>query len=268
MDHLHRELSPVSQAAWEQIEAEAKSRIVPLLAARTLVDFAGPHGWGHSASDLGRVEEVEGPVDGVSAARRRVLPLVELRAYFSVSRSELDDADRGATDLELDELDEAVYQMALAENTTVFHGYRAGEMVGITERSSHESLALEDMEQYPKVVARATDRLRRAGVAGPYGLAIGPEIYTSIVETAEHGGHLLLDHLRQILDGPVVWAPGIGGGVVLSLRGGDFVLECGEDLSIGFRDHDRERVTLYLEESISFRVLDPSAAVALRREDR
>ena len=267
MDHLYRELAPISDSAWEQIETEAKSRLVTHLAARKLVDLHGPRGWDHSATDLGRVDEVESPAEGVRGARRRVLPLVELRADFSVSREELDDADRGADNIELPELDEAVRQIALAENTTVFHGYMAAGMLGLTEASSHSPIAIEaDMEQYPKVVARATDVLRHAGIGGPYGLAIDPETYTVIVETTEHGGYLLLDHLRQILGGPVVWAPGVECGVVLSLRGGDFVIDSGQDLSIGYLDHDAAAVRLYVEESFSFRVVEPDAAVALRRE--
>ena len=266
MDHLYRELAPVSEAAWSQIEDEAKSRLVTHLAARKLVDLEGPHGWGHSATDLGRVDEVSGPAEGVAALRRRVLPLVELRAEFSVSRQELDDADRGADDIDLPELDEAVRQLALGENSTVFHGYADAGMLGITECSSHAPIGFsDDMEQYPKVVAQAVDVLRRAGIGGPYGLAIGPEIYTGIVETTEHGGHLLLDHLRQILGGPLVWAPGVHGGVVLSLRGGDFVLDSGQDLSIGYLDHNADVVRLYVEESFSFRVLEPDAAVALTK---
>ena len=267
MDHLYRELAPVSEAAWAQIESEAKSRLVTHLAARKLVDLAGPHGWGYSATDVGRVDEVSGPAEGVAAARRRVLPLVEVRAGFAVSREELDDADRGAGDIELAELDDAVRQIAVAENVTVFHGYAAAGMLGISEQSSHPPIPIDpDMEQYPKVVARATDVLRRSGIGGPYGLAIDPDIYTGIVETAEHGGYLLLDHLRQILCGPLVWAPGVEGGVVLSLRGGDFILDCGQDLSIGYSDHDAEVVRLYVEESFSFRVLEPDAAVVLRRD--
>jgi uncharacterized linocin/CFP29 family protein len=266
MDHLYRELAPVSEAAWAQIESEAKSRLVTHLAARKLVDLAGPHGWGYSATDLGRVDAVTGPAEGVAAARRRVLPLVELRSGFAVSREELDDAERGAADIELPELDDAVRQIAVAENVAVFHGYAAAGMVGISEQSSHPPIPIEeDMEQYPKVVARAVDVLRGAGVGGPYGLAIDPDIYTGIVETTEHGGYLLLDHLRQILGGPLAWAPGVEGGVVLSLRGGDFVLDCGQDLSIGYSDHDAEVVHLYVEESFSFRVLEPDAAVVLRR---
>jgi uncharacterized linocin/CFP29 family protein len=51
---------------------------------------------------------------------------------------------------------------------------------------------------------------------------------------------------------------------VLSLRGGDFLFECGQDLSIGYDSHDKEVVHLYLEESFSFHVATPEAAVALR----
>jgi uncharacterized linocin/CFP29 family protein len=264
MDHLARSLAPVSDAAWSQIEDEAKSRLGTHLAARKLVDFSGPHGWGHSATDLGRTDEVTGPSEGVTANRRRVLPLVELRAEFAVSRQELDDADRGAGNIELPELDEAVHRIALAENAIVFHGYADAGLLGITEQTSHPPVAIDaDLEQYPRVVAQATDLLRQAGIGGPYGLAIDPAMYTGIVETAEHGGYLLFDHLRQILGGPLVWAPGLSGGVVLSLRGGDFVLDCGQDLSIGYRDHDTEVVRLYVEESFSFRVVEPDAAVTL-----
>ena len=84
-----------------------------------------------------------------------------------------------------------------------------------------------------------------------------------MVETTEHGGYPLFDHLRKILDGPLVWAPGIDGGVVLSLRGGDFLFECGQDIAIGYDSHDAENVELYFVESFSFRVATPEAAVAL-----
>jgi uncharacterized linocin/CFP29 family protein len=101
-----------------------------------------------------------------------------------------------------------------------------------------------------------------AGIGGPYGLAIGPEGYTGIIETTEQGD-LLLDHLRQILGGPVVWAPGVDGAIVVSLRGGDFVLEVGQDLSVGYLDHTAETVRLYFEESFTFRVLESDASVCL-----
>jgi len=69
--------------------------------------------------------------------------------------------------------------------------------------------------------------------------------------------------LGEILGGPIVWAPGMNGGVVVSLRGGDFLLDSGQDLSIGYESHDADSVQLYLEESFSFRVATPEAAVPL-----
>jgi uncharacterized linocin/CFP29 family protein len=264
MNHLLRDFAPLSEAAWAAIEDEARSRLTTYLAARKLVDFDGPHGWTHSATNLGHVLSIEEPAEGIDAVQRQVLPLVELRLPFVLWRATIDDAGRGATRLDLDELEEAVRTVGRAENALVFHGFPAAGIVGITEASSHDPIPLDaDLNTYPTSVAMAVNVLRVSGIDGPYGLAIGPTGFTDIIETTEHGGLLLLDHLRQILGGPVVWAPGVEGAVVLSLRGGDFVLDSGQDLSIGYLAHDAERVQLYLEESISFHVVEPDAAVAL-----
>jgi uncharacterized linocin/CFP29 family protein len=264
MDRLLRALAPISDDAWAAIEAEAKSRITTFLAARKLVDFEGPHGWGHAANNLGRVETVPGPVDDVQARLRRVLPLVELRVPFTVSRSELEDVDRGAADADFGSLDVATARLGLAENTLVFQGHSGAGIQGLLGSSSHPALRLEeDFKHYPTSVAKAVDVLRESGIGGPYGLAIAPSGYTGIIETTEHGGYPLLDHLHQILGGPVVWTPGIEGAAVVSLRGGDFVMDVGQDISMGYLSHDADGVTLYLEESLTFRVLEPDAVVVV-----
>jgi uncharacterized linocin/CFP29 family protein len=265
VSHLLREHAPVTADGWELLDAEARERLTPALAARKLVDFAGPHGWRHSATGLGRVEEIaDPPGEGVGAAQRQVLALVELRAPFSVARSELDAADRGAEDADLEALDEAAQRIAVAENAAVFHGWKEAGIAGIAESSPHEAIELgEDCERYPRHVAKAVEALLAAGIDGPYGLALGPDAHTRVLETSEHGGYPLLEHLREIAGGPLVWSPGVRGAVVLSVRGGDFLFESGEDLSIGYADHDADSVRLYLEESFSFRVATPEAAVAL-----
>jgi uncharacterized linocin/CFP29 family protein len=265
MSHLLREHAPITAAGWAEIDDEARERLAPGLAARKLVDFSGPHGWEHSATNLGRTEAIgDLPGDGVAALRRRVLPLVELRAAFSLSRAELADIDRGADDADLDPLDDAARSLAAAENRAVFHGWERAGIVGIAEASEHEAIALgEDCERYPRHVAKAVEALLAAGIDGPYGLALGPDPYTRVLETSEHGGYPLLQHLREILDGPLVWAPGVDGAVVCSLRGGDFLFESGQDISIGYDHHDADAVHLYLEESFSFRVVTPEAAVRL-----
>jgi uncharacterized linocin/CFP29 family protein len=265
MSHLLREHAPITEAGWSEIDDEARERLAPALAARKLVDFSGPHGWEHSATNLGRRRALaDAPVEGVTAAQRRVLALVELTAPFSLARDELRDADRGADDVDLAALDEAAHRIATAENRAVFHGWEAAGITGIADASPHDAITLgEDCETYPRHVARAVEALLRAGVDGPYGLALGPSAYTRVLETTEHGGYPLLDHLRKIIGGPLVWAPGVDGAVVVSQRGGDFLLESGEDLAVGYAGHDAEAVDLYLVESFTFRVVTSEAAVAL-----
>jgi uncharacterized linocin/CFP29 family protein len=264
VSHLLRGHAPITQEGWATLDSEARERVVPSLAARKLVDFEGPRGWTHSSTNLGRAEGVADAPDGIEAQVRRVLPLVEVRAPFAVARSELADADRGAEDIDLDELDTAALRVAVAENAAVFHGWSAAGIVGIAEASTNDAIPLgSDCERYPRHVAKAVDALRAAGVDGPYGLALGPEAHTNVLETSQHGGYPLLEHLREILGGPLVWAPGVRGAVVLSVGGGHFLLECGQDLSIGYASHDAQSVQLYLEESFSFRVATPEAAVAL-----
>jgi uncharacterized linocin/CFP29 family protein len=264
MNHLLRGHAPLTDSNWKLLDEEARERLAGPLAARRLVDFIGPQGWEHSATNLGRVESIDGPEDGVSALRRRVLPLVEVRVDFTVSRAEMRDDDRGAVDVDLDSLDNAAHQIAIAENSAVFNGWAKAGIAGVIETSPFEPEPLgPKADGYPRSVARAVEALREAGVEGPYGLALGPDEYIKVIESAEHGGYPLFDHLAKILEGPIVWAPGLSGAIAMSLRGGDFLLESGQDLSIGYDHHDADQVQLYLEESFSFVVATPEAAAPL-----
>jgi uncharacterized linocin/CFP29 family protein len=235
------------------------------LAARKVVDFSGPHGWEHSAETLGRVDALKAaPAAGVDAAVRQIQPLAELRTPFELSRRELAAIDRGSRDYDLQVVIDAARQAAMAEDAAVFHGYDAAGIAGISESTPHAPVVIgDDYNQYPGTVARAVATLRTAGIGGPFAIALGPRCYTGVIETTEHGGYPVLEHIRLILDGPIVWAPAVDGAVVVSLRGGDFQLSCGQDFSIGYLDHDADNVRLYLEESMTFRALSPDAGVAL-----
>ncbi len=269
MNHLFRSKAPISEEAWAEIDEEARTSLKELLAARRIVDVAGPHGWSYSSEPTGRVAAVEPPSGlEVQARVRQVQPLVELRTPFTLSRTELDAIDRGACDADLDPVRFAARRAAMAEDRAVFHGYAAGGITGLTEASPHESVIISsDYDAYPSFVATATARLKLAGVTGPYAIALGPRCYTGVIEQSEMGGYPVLEHLRLILGGPVVFAPGVDGAVVVSLRGGDFELVLGQDLSIGYLDHDVDSVELYLEESFTLKVCAPEAAIYLKYAD-
>lgn len=267
MNHLRRSLAPVSDAAWAEIEEEATRTLKATLAGRKLVDFNGPLGWHASAVGVGRVDSVaEPPVPGGRARLRRVQPLLELEVVFELDRAELDSIDRGASDADLDPVIDAARTMAMAEDRAIFHGYEGGRIEGMCEAAAGSAVTItDDYERYPVAVAAALTRLRSAGVGDPYAIALGPRCYTGLTETTSHG-YPVIEHVRRMLSGPIVWAPGVDGAVVLSMRGGDFELTVGQDVSIGYLDHDDTSVRLYLQESLTFRVLSPEAGVWLAYE--
>lgn len=264
MDLLRRELAPVLPEAWKEIDEEAKRVLRLQLGGRKLVDFDGPHGWRLASVNLGRLDLLDDPLDGgVQAGLRRVQPLAELRIPIELNQQDLDDVARGAADPELEPVVEAAERIAQVEDRAIFLGCEELGIEGILPASPHDALTLpDDPGKMPHAVVRASEVLRKEGIDGPYGIALGSEAYNSLAESAEDG-YPIRKRVTSVIDGPVVWAPALKGAVVLSVRGGDFVLTVGQDFSIGYATHDKESVELYLTETFSFRVLEPAAAVAL-----
>lgn len=266
MNYLLRDLAPIPKAAWEAIDDEARGVLKLTLAGRKLADFTGPLGWATSAIDIGRTETLPETIeDGVEPQLRKVQPMMELRVPFELKRSEMEAIRRGAKDADLEPVTQAAQKIAIAEDKVVFAGFESGNVTGIAGAADAAAMTLsEDHEEYPKVVAGAINTLRLAGVEGPYAIALGPRCYKGLTETTGSGGYRVYDHVVKLLDGPAIWAPAIDGAVVLSMRGGDFELVVGQDFSIGYLDHTAEIVRLYLQESLTFRVHAPEAAVPLR----
>lgn len=263
MNNLHRELAPISDAAWEQIDEEATRTLKRHLAARRVVDVPTPKGQSLAAVGTGHVETIEGPGEGVQATRRLAQTLVELRIPFTLRRSAIDAAERGALDADWAPLKEAAQKIAFAEDRAVFDGYAAAGIEGIRPGVSTTPLTLPSAAMgYPWAIAEAIDRLRLAGVNGPYRLVLGAVPYAAVTGGSEEG-YPVIQHIQRLVEGEIVWAPAIAGGLVLTTRGGDFQLDIGQDLAIGYLGHSEAEVVLYLQESFTFRLLTTEAAVAL-----
>jgi len=263
VDLLKRNHAPITPEAWKQIDDEAKRVLQLNLAGRKLVDFDGPHGWQYSAVNTGHLTIRTDSGLGVPWGVRGVVPLIEIRVPFELPMMEIDNASRGAV-LDLPAVVSVAEKAAHAEDTAVFNGFKAGGIEGIIPSSPHPAITIpDDYADYPSIVVDAVETLRRGGINGPYALALGPGCYAGLAQAAEDG-YPIRDRVEHFLDGPMVLAPKVDGAVLLSHRGGDFQLSVGQDLSIGYAGHDKEKVYLYLTESFAFRVLERGAAVYLK----
>jgi len=263
MNNLHRELAPISDAAWAQLEEETSRTLKRYLAGRRVVDVDGPSGVALAAVGTGHLHNIAAPAEGILARQRVVKALVELRVSFELDRQMIDDVERGSNDSDWQPAKDAAKKIAFAEDGAIFDGYSAGGIQGIRQGTSNPIKALPtDVRNYPDVIAQALSALRLVGVNGPYSVLLGAEAYTAVAEARDYG-YPVLEHLRRIVDGEIIWAPAIAGAFVLTTRGGDFDLHIGQDISIGYLSHTATAVRLYLQESFTFLLLTAEAAVAL-----
>lgn len=267
MNNLHRELAPISAAAWSQIEDEASRTLKRHLAARRVVDVPDPKGLSLSGVGTGHVRQIAAPGDGIRSVQREVKALVELSVPFQLSRQQIDDVERGALDADWTTVKEAAKKIAFAEDRAVFEGYAAAGIQGIREGSSNPKLSLPaSIKAYPFAVAQAVSQLRIAGCNGPYALVLGADAYTA-ASGGSDDGYPVFHHIERVVDGGIIWAPALAGAFLLTTRGGDFVLDVGQDISIGYSSHSADSVDLYFYETFTFRLLTTEASVVLVPEE-
>lgn len=246
MNNLYRELAPISDLAWTQIEAETSRTLKRYLAGRRVVDLKGPVGTNLSAVGTGHLQSITAPAKGVVARQREVKALVELRVPFQLGRQAIDDVDRSANDSDWQSAKDAARQIAFAEDAAIFDGCAAAGIGGIRQGVSNPAMTLPaDVSEYPEAIAQGLSQLRLVGVNGPYAVFLGADAYTALAETSDHG-YPVLEHVKRLVKDQIIWAPAIAGAFVLTTRGGDFELHIGQDVSIGYLSHDDTAVHVYL----------------------
>ena len=168
MNNLHRELAPISDSAWAEIEEETSRTLKRYLAGRRVVDVQGPGGTFLSAVGTGHLVSISAPGDGIVARQREVKPLVELRVPFELDRQQIDDVDRGANDSDWQPAKDAARQIAFAEDGAIFEGYAAAGIQGVRQATSNPIMTLPaDVREYPEAIAQALSQLRLVGRQRP-----------------------------------------------------------------------------------------------------
>lgn len=262
VDLLRRSLAPLTEKSWQEIDSTAARVIRSQITARDLVDFDGPHGWDLAAINLGRLDtSPESTAHDVPWGTRAVLPLVEARIPFQLNQMELDSIARGAKDADLDSLEVAARRIALFEETAIYNGCSAAGIEGMVPASAQTPITLsQNMEEFPKAVARAVETMSDSGITGPFILVLGPDVWASLMQSGA-GGYPPQRIIRNLIEDSPRTSPVVEGGLLISTAEGNFELTVGQDFSIGYASHDREGVELYLTESFTFRVLEPKAVL-------
>lgn len=265
-DLLRREMAPVPGQAWKQIDETASRVLKANLSARAFVDIDGPHGWEFAGLNTGRYEVLE-DAGAVPCAVRQTLPAVEVRVPIHLERPNIDDAARGCEDIDLESVEKAARDVAAFEESAIYNGFEPACIQGILVQAEGPPVSLPgNVAEFPGAVAEAVQRLRAAGQAGPYHLVLGDEAWKALMPSGS-GGYPPHRIVKNLIGGDILSSSAFKGGVVVAQTEGAFQLAVGQDLSIGYFAHDNKTVELFLTESFTFRVLDPSAVVRLTPGD-
>jgi uncharacterized linocin/CFP29 family protein len=267
MEWLRRNAAPLSAKVWNEIDNIAGSMFKQTVVARRIVDFDGPRGWGHVATQLGTFKPAQ--IQQQSGKVRFWIPdvmlLTELRADFSIPWADIDIFERVGPTLESKSIEEAAREMALAEDALIFYGSSTNP--GILTSRETPRVALSDWSQPGRLVAdllAAVEKLDTMGIKGPYEAVLSPHHYYSYLRQTGEGGVYPAAKQLGIVITKVHNSPTVDGAVLFSTRGGDFMVIVGGDFAIGYRSHDDKAVHLFCVETIAAQTLTPEAMCLIR----
>jgi uncharacterized linocin/CFP29 family protein len=265
MDTLRREAAPLSDRVWKEIDDAVGQAARHVLTARRVATFDGPYGWEHLVSSrLGTLTPCQTREGKATVCRPEVVLLAEVRAEFSVPWTAIEVFERGATRLDTRHAEDAAREVALAEDRLTLYGEPMGG--GFLTSPESPRVRTGDWRTPGRMIAdvlKAVEVLDSRGIAGPYEVVLSPARYFEYLQAEGDHGYPAPRQLKEVVGGVHRSLVVHDAGAVFSLRGGDFILSVGGDLSVGYRLHERDAVHLFCVETIGAQVVTPEAVCVL-----
>jgi uncharacterized linocin/CFP29 family protein len=266
MDILRRSSARLSDRVWKELDDAAASTARNVMTARRIATFDGPRGWDYIAAPLGTMTACATREGKAVVCVPEVALLAQIRADFSLPWSAVEAFERGGPALDAAPAETAAREVGLAEDRLAYSGDPVG--TGFLEDPRSSRFRLGDWADPARVIAdlvRAVEMLDRLTVPGPYEAVLSPDRYYAYLSAANRG-YPVTRHTKAIVADVHRCLVMRDGGALFSMRGGDFILTVGGDLSVGYRSHDRDSLHLFCVETVSPQTLDPEAVCVLEGE--
>lgn len=264
MDLLKRQLAPMTEKAWDEIFEQSEKVFKTNLSVRKFADVTGPKGLDTGGVTTGRINIPENQdTKELLYGIHQMQPLVEVRSSFSLDLWELDNVNRGAVDIDLDPLEKAARRIAEFEENTIYEGLKDTGINGLKNDTGHKPVNFpKDGKNMLHEIAESVSKLKGSSVEGPYSLVLDTKKWEMVSSFVNY--YPLKLQIEEIIGGPVIHAQHLDGAFLVSIRGGDFKLTLGQDLSIGYETHNRNDVLLYFTEAFTFQILEPNALIYMK----
>jgi uncharacterized linocin/CFP29 family protein len=266
MDYLRRRFAPVSDGVWKELDEAVARTARHVLSARRMATFDGPRGWEYTGARVGTMRPCASQEGKAVVCVPEIVPLSEIRCEFSLPWSAVEVFERGAPALDTQPAETATREVALAEELVLFYGEPTGQGFVASKESPRVSCGEWSRPgQLLGDLLNAVELLDAGGIPGPYEAILAAEGYYAYVKAVAEGGYPAARQLDRVL-GTVHRSVAMRErGAVFSTRGSDFVVTVGGDLSVGYRQHDRDAVHLVCVETLAGQPITPQAVCLLAR---
>ncbi len=256
---LYRELAPISNEVWAEIDERAEEVLKNFLSARRVVKVEGPKGFDYNVITEGRLTNIT-EEDDLSYGNYEVLPLTESRIEFEMERWELDNILRGAKDIDYSPLEKAIEKIGLFEENAIYNGLEKAMIKGLKNSVETDKISFgKEASEIMEAIAQGVIQLNKAYAEKPYSLIVGVDAYKRIL--AKEKGYPLDRRIQELIDGRIIISHVVEGAYLLPYNHDDLELTIGRDFSIGYVSHTSKSVKFFATESFTFRVLDPAIIV-------
>lgn len=259
MDIFKRNLAPISDEAWAEINERAETVINAQLTTRDSLKVNGPFGLSYTAVPTGRLDLIDNKKSNIKLGLYNNQKLVETRISFELSQWELDNILRGAKDINLDALEDAAMEIARFEDDVVYNGHPSANITGLMNEAAHQKTIKLESQQILLEVANALIDLRNSFVEGPFNFVVDKALYEALNKV--HGSKLLRFIVEEMIGGRVIVSEMIKGGLLLPVKHDDLEFTIGQEYTIGYESHDHKNIKLFIMNSFTLRVLDDSILV-------
>lgn len=261
---LKRDHAYFGPEIWAILDQEARDYLSKKLAGRKIADFTGPQGADLSSVNTGLVSKSTVKYEGVEVGVREVLPVLEFKAGFSLSRDVIESLARGANTFDTTSLYTACKAIAAAENRMVFEGVAEHGIEGVFKQSPYKKAKVSGVTSLAQRTAEAISQLIGENVGGPYVMFVDTAVFASMF--GEGGEYPMTHKINDLLGagGAIVPVPIMGNDIaIISKRGGDYEMISGVDIGIGFEKQTDKSVDLFLFESLTFCAHTPEACIMM-----
>lgn len=258
---LKREMAPLTQLAWSEIDNRAEAVLKSLLTARKAVKVIGPKGLDFTSLSEGRLDLIDDQSSAVKTGIFKVKPLVEARVSFSLNRWEMDNLTRGAKDVDLSNLEEAVKKIAKFEEKAIYQGFDPAMIKGLNGIGNNQKISFGETDSdIMEAILKGLVILREKFETGPFVLIVGEEAYLRLNKSSQ--GYPLIKRIESLLGGKILLSTVLDGAFLIPYDNSNFELTIGQDFAIGFDCYDKEAIHLFITESFTFRILDDTIIIS------